>query len=101
MTRSKEEFARIYGSEERVRTIKALPCAVPECMGGPCDNHHLKNGGLGRKGPWQSIVPLCFMHHEAYHRRAGSPARFAALYGVDLVALAADLAERYPPREET
>jgi hypothetical protein len=64
--RKAAEFARCYGSRARVAFVKALPCCI--CGGGPCDNAHLGNGGMGRKSDYPNIVPLCRTHHQRLHR---------------------------------
>lgn len=89
-------IARVYGSRERLLAIKALPCAVPDCEKRPSENHHISNGGTGRKADWTEIVPLCSDHHDIYHNECGSPEAFDERFGTDLRALAADLAERIP-----
>ena len=62
--RSAAEFARIYGSEERVGWIKARWCI--KCGKTPCENAHLPSrSGMGRKGDYTPIVPLCHTCHEA------------------------------------
>lgn len=60
--RRPSEFARIYGSRKRVRVVKSLPCAIcgkEPTKDRPSENHHVKNGGMGRKAGWEWIVPLC------------------------------------------
>lgn len=95
-SRERDQYiARVYGSRERLLAIKALPCAVPGCDRRPSENHHLHAGRDGRV--WENVVPLCGAHHRAYHDRAGSAARFAALYSVDLEELAERLAEDMRP----
>lgn len=64
--RSASEFARIYGSKARVKWMKLQPCVV--CDWAPSDGHHTENGGTSRKGPAESIVPLCRLHHDEFHR---------------------------------
>lgn len=70
VTRRASSFARCYGSKERVEWIKSLPCVICRTYGEmqrhETDNAHTENGGRGRKGPYQSIVPLCRRHHEDY-----------------------------------
>lgn len=91
-------IARVYGSRERLLAIKAMPCAVPGCTNRPCDNHHIENGGTGRKAGFDKIVPLCSAeHHDLYHNECGSPEAFDARFGTDLRALAAKLAEEMKP----
>ena len=64
-SRTAGEFARIYGSKARVRWVKAQPCV--SCGEGPCQNAHTKNGGMGRKADYDTIVPLCFPCHDEFH----------------------------------
>jgi hypothetical protein len=87
--RKPSEFARIYGSKERVLFVKALPCLVSNlACRGDVDNHHVENGGLSRKGDYQTIVPLCDVHHDVLHRLGA--VSFAGQYGIDLKAAAAE-----------
>ncbi len=69
------EFARCYGSKERVAWIKALPCVVCAVQtvpqDGPSDNAHTATDGMGRKADARFIVPLCRMHHRAYDEHRG------------------------------
>lgn len=73
--RRASEFQRCYHSRERVRWVKGLGCLV--CLtvsplfytmsAGKCDNAHVGgNGGMGRKGPYTEIVPLCRKHHRLF-----------------------------------
>lgn len=81
--RSAEEYARIYGSKERVAFVKALPCLYC-CAVHPLialawhpdaenrvysENAHTVTGGKGRKADADTIVPLCPTHHRMYDRR--------------------------------
>lgn len=95
--RSASEFRRIYGSRKRVEAIKAMPCTVPNCPGGPCHNAHTENGGMGRKAGWETIVPLCPGHHATLDNGIGSVSAFDSMYGTDLAATAARLATRVTP----
>ena len=62
--RKLKEFARTYHSGARVLLVKLLPCAVPGCVSTQeRENAHTQNGGLGRKGDYQTIIPLCRTHH--------------------------------------
>jgi hypothetical protein len=63
--RSPEEYARIYGSRARVEWVKAQPCVV--CGNLPSENAHTVNGGLSRKGDYQTIIPLCRFDHRLSH----------------------------------
>jgi hypothetical protein len=63
------EWARAYHSKAFVRFTKAAPCAA--CGRGPCDSAHTITGGMGRKGDWTTIIPLCSGIngcHAAQHR---------------------------------
>lgn len=66
--RKASEFARCYGSKERVQWVKSLPCAVPNCDGQPIENAHALGGGAGRKADYQLIAPLCRAHHRYLHQ---------------------------------
>jgi hypothetical protein len=69
--RSAESFARIYGSQERVRWVKSLPCvgcgAIPS-EERPTENAHTVTGGKGRKADAATIAPLCHGCHTKYDR---------------------------------
>ncbi len=81
--RKPSEFARIYGSRERVTWVKSLPCLVAGgACEGPIDNAHTATGGTGYKAGYKTIVPLCRYHHERLH--AIGHARFHKDYFVDL-----------------
>ena len=94
--RKAKEFARAYGSDERVEFVKSLPCIVATrvfcgvtkaCCAGDIENAHTKGGGMGRKAPASSVVPMCSGHHRYLHT-VGST-EFQAVYRVDLTAEAA------------
>lgn len=93
----RDEYARKYGSEERVQAIKAMPCCVPGCDSTPCDNAHIKGGGMGRKSDWTHIANLCRFHHIARDQVLGSNERFQEVYGISLEAVAAQLAASVKP----
>ncbi len=70
------EFARCYGSRERVSWINEHPCLLSGafffdasggkyrgCCAGKTENAHIKGGGGSRKADAQFIVPLCQSHH--------------------------------------
>lgn len=65
--RRKSEFVRTYGSKERVEFVKWLRCSL--CRNLPCENHHIENGGAGRKASFTKILPLCWNCHRAWHNR--------------------------------
>lgn len=76
------EFIRCYGSEERVLFVQSLACVVPGCQRRPSDNCHWLNGGMGRKGPADSIFPACRQHHREEH--SIGTVSFEQKYGLDL-----------------
>lgn len=67
MPRSKaEKFEYEYGSDDRVRWVRGLPCCACGSRVG-CDNAHIRGfsggGGVGRKAHHRWVVPLCFDCH--------------------------------------
>lgn len=72
--RRKKNWSRAHHSVERVLFVKSLPCVYAEdserCAG-EIHNHHTRNDGKSRKGPYTSIVPLCTLHHVKLHAAAG------------------------------
>lgn len=97
--RTAEEFARIYGSEERAEWVKLQPCIA--CGGGPCDNAHIENEGKSRKASYLKIVPLCstfpWSENVGCHDELDEMKRetFEALYGIDLAKEAVKLEQRW------
>ena len=83
--RSVEDFARVYGSKERVRWVKNLPCIFCGAQTGMCQNAHIRNGGLSRKADACFIVPACFTCHRRMDSGIGKRA-IAAEYELDLEA---------------
>ena len=51
-----------FHGEKRILFFKSLPCEVTGRRGG-VDNAHTKGGGVGRRGPYTSIVPLHWWVH--------------------------------------
>lgn len=92
--RQRSEFERCYGSRERVRLIQALPCAG--CGQGPSQNAHIRSGGMGRKAGWQHVVPLCASCHRLRDQHLGSTDAFNRVMGVNLYAVALELAAKIP-----
>lgn len=113
--RSPEEYARIYGSKERVEWVKALPCVTTwrddwwkfrgdhsngrilyggtgTACKGKGENAHIVSGGTGRKADAELIVPACHHHHAEMHRGVQT---FETRYGVDLPKSAAQIEERW------
>lgn len=94
--RKRREFARAYGSKERVAFVKSLPCVV-YALYSPCageiHNHHITTGGRGRKADADQIVPLCTKHHAELH--ADGASEFQANYAVNFEAAAASTELRW------
>lgn len=83
--RKRSEFARCYGSIERVEWVRSQPSVIDGAR--PCVNAHTATGGTSRKADAETIVPLTGRQHDELHRIG--VASFEAKYGVDLAALAA------------
>ena len=75
--RSNVEFQRVYGSKRRVEFVKSLPCMV--CAGKPCENAHIKSGGMGRKADYRQIIPLCKVCHRKQHQHGWKALGFDAM----------------------
>ena len=113
--RSPEEYARIYGSPERVEWVKSLPCVTTwhddwwkfrghhtngrilfggtgTACKGKKENAHIVSGGTGRKADAHLIVPACHHHHAEMHRGVQT---FEARYGVDLNAAAEQIEAKW------
>ena len=68
--RHKTEWARAYHSAARVAFVKSLPCAFTGEDGYPLrENAHTVSGGMGRKGPYTSIIPATREVHRLAHRK--------------------------------
>jgi hypothetical protein len=81
--RKKREFARAYHSKERVAFVKGMRCICATTMCSPCiDNAHIAGGGMGRKGAYLNIVPLCRYHHRMLHEKG--VVWFEDVYALDL-----------------
>lgn len=78
--RQAREFARTYGSTERVEWIKSFGCVI--CGKKPTENMHVRGGGTGRKADACYIVPACRAHHRELHRDGVET--FSASYSIDL-----------------
>ena len=90
--RRAREFARSYGSSDRVEFVKALPCSVLGCGIRPSENAHLTNDGLGRKADADQIFPLCRQHHDEFDKGKDGKSAFCDKYKLD-AAYQATLAE--------
>src|SRR5690606_1527017 len=97
--RRAREFARCYGSPERVIAMKFRPCdgcgRVPS-PDAPNENAHTEGGGAGRKAGWETLVTLCPECHRLWHY-LGSTEAFDGWKGTNLRATAARLATEIVP----
>jgi hypothetical protein len=77
------EFARVYGSKERVEWMQGLPSVATGK--GPCVCAHIRHssggGGTGRKADFIWTVPLTYVEHQQLHQRGAS--WFHEEYGLD------------------
>ena len=93
------EFARCFGSDARVKWMKAKPCLV--CGRTPSENAHTHTAGMSYRADVCHIVPLCADHHrtgpDSFHE-LGSANAFDARHGTDLFAAAARLAAEWDRR---
>ncbi len=89
--RKKSEFARCYGSKERVEFVKGQNCLIAvnyistACCNGSTENAHVVNDGTrgaGRKSGFACIAPLCHRHHAELHDLGQQ--LFEATYDLDL-----------------
>ena len=76
-----KSFKRSFGSEERVYWISRHPSIVSGKI--PCENAHVRTGGVGRKADSKWIVPLTFEEHQELHQKGQRT--FEAKYGVNLI----------------
>ena len=58
VARKNQEWARAYGSPERVQWFKSQPCILCGAEDFTA-NAHTVGGGGSRKGPAESVIPLC------------------------------------------
>lgn len=69
--------------------LRAFGCLVPGCLQKTIHLHHALTKGAHGDLP-QNLVPLCFLHHRAFHDKGRHT--FKRLYGIDLEVAAAWLA---------
>ncbi len=78
--RSTEEFARIFHSLDRVKWVSRRCCVACGIRG--CENAHTAGEGMGRRGDYTKIIPLCPECHRLQHQiGAGS---FAIRFNLNL-----------------
>ena len=63
--RKRAAWVHAYRSEEYVDWIHGLDCQG--CGRLPSEAAHTAAGGMGLKGPWQSLIPLCRVCHTKVH----------------------------------
>ena len=95
--RKAREWARAYGSKERVAFVQSLPCVVLGCTRGPIENMHIRGDGAGRKADAKYIVPACSYHHAEAH--SVGIKTFEALHQIPLAWHAAQVEFRWQDRE--
>ena len=86
--RREREWARAYGSRERVEFVQAMGCLVcgwktqrPRPGGThTIENAHTVTGGAGRKADASTIINLCWRCHDAYDNAKQT---FPATHGFD------------------
>lgn len=95
--RKASEFARCYGSDERVQWVSEQWCVVRRtgvhnylcATSSKRHNAHIETGGAGRKADADKIVPLCPYHHRMLDETLGRTA-FERMYKISLMELAAE-----------
>ncbi len=69
-----------FHSPKRIEFFRNLPCEVTgEWSDGNVVNAHTKDGGVGRRGPYTSIVPLWWTVHTDFDEMPN--AKFEEKYG--------------------
>jgi hypothetical protein len=94
--RRRRESARANGGD-RAAWVRALPCILAgrHVCEGPVENAHVKGGGGSRKADARFIVPACHGAHRGPKGMHDGIKSFAARWGLDLLALAADVERRW------
>lgn len=85
--RHAREWARAYGSKERVAWIARHPSVVSDQT--PCENAHVVSGGKGRKADADKVVPLTSAEHRQLH--LFGVRQFEVDYDIDLLFTAAQI----------
>ena len=79
-------FAESFHSHERCNWVSDRGCIICGCHA--VNAHIPSHSGMGKRGPYTAIVPLCNVHLRELDEGDGMPA-FEAKYRVNLAALAA------------
>lgn len=93
--KKKNRSSRLECPEHR-RWVKTRACCVPGCLNTNIDPAHVRLGthtAASRKPDDGMCISLCRQHHDEQHRGEAS---FAAKYGLDTHALAAEFAAASP-----
>lgn len=89
--RAAAQFVKAFHSEDYVRFVHSLGCAVSWCRRTNIECAHV--GSTRRNaGRWYEIAPLCTEHHR---EQEGRTHWFDKKYGTDLMATAAATALRF------
>jgi hypothetical protein len=78
-----------------LKFVRRLPCAVPECRGGPVEAAHFGPRGVGQKVHDSLAIPLCRRHHMESHQAGRTWEHYGEVLGWQaqtmVAALASDL----------
>lgn len=88
---------RVFPRHEK--WVRGHACCVPDCLERRIQFHHVRSAataGTGLKSPSWHGIPACVDHHREIHQIGIDS--FERRYGLDLEALAAELARRSPDR---
>lgn len=85
--RKAREFARKYGSLERVWFVSQVLLCAASGERGDNENAHAVGGGVGRKADYTTVLPLSPDHHRELHRIGAES--FEHKYGINLEEAAA------------
>ena len=97
--RRRRLFNRNFGP--KADWIRSLGCLRGCSTTAPSQAAHVRARGMGGcKGSAADLVPLCYRCHDLLDSRCGSPARFLALTGMDLVTEAERLELAWSNREK-
>lgn len=82
-------FAKHFHSDAFVAWVHSLACTAPGCYRTDIHAAHVKGRAVG--GTWESIIPLCAVHHAALHAYGRPLAEAEWGHDLDLVADAIQL----------
>ena len=93
--RKRPKHGKVYGPYHR--WIKGFPCVIGVGCFGDEAGHHIRTVGAGGEDHGNE-VPLCVRHHYMVHQQGRL--RLSAGYGVDIVAVAKELGEKWDALSE-